>query len=129
MLRGIDANTRELAKSTAIAKSIAFVLVAILAVNSTAAAAKEEVSEPVLSPFHGDIPGRRCWLGREAVTPARSNMKPVKIGDGLAVADDFRAYTIAFRFAYRTSHRACKATDQFFDAGVQIEPVPEEFGG
>ena len=56
-------------------------------------------------------------------------MKPVKIANGLAIADHDRAYITAFRFANRTADRAGKATGQFFRAAAQIEGMRVEFRG
>ena len=60
----------------------------------------------------------------ETVTPARLNMKPVKIVNRLAVADHPRAHIAAFGFANRTAHPAREAIGQFFNAAAQIKCVP-----
>jgi len=63
-------------------------------------------------------------LRGQTMTPARLNMKPIKIVNRLAVAHHPRAHIAAFGFANRTAHPAREAIGQFFNAAAQIKRVP-----
>ena len=76
-----------------------------------------------------DVQEKRRRLRRETVTPARLHMKPVKIANGRAIADDDRAHIVAFCFANGPAHRTGEASDQLFGAATQIECVPIKFRG
>src|SRR5213596_864480 len=80
----------------------------------------ETRSDDVLVNIHE----KRDGLWGETMTPARLNMKPVKIVNRLAVADHPRAHIAAFGFANRTAHPAREAIGQFFNAAAQIKRVP-----
>src|SRR5438034_3336783 len=84
----------------------------------------ETRSDDVLVNIHE----KRDRLRGETMTPARLNMKPVKIVNRLAVADHPRAHIAAFGFANRTAHPAREAIGQFFNAAAQIECVPVKPG-
>src|SRR6266576_5676911 len=76
-----------------------------------------------------DVQEKRRWLRRETVTPARLNMKPVKIANGRAIADDDRAHIAAFCFANGPADWTGEATGQLFGAAAQIECMPVKFRG
>src|SRR4029077_6548769 len=64
---------------------------------------------------------------RETVSPARLNMKSVKIANGRAIAHDDRAHIAAFCFANGPAHGTVKAIGQIPPAAAQIECMPVEF--
>ena len=76
-----------------------------------------------------DVQEKRGRLRRETVAPARLNMKPVKIANGRAIADDDRAQITAFCFANGPADWIGEATGQLFGAAAQIECMPVKFRG
>ncbi len=76
-----------------------------------------------------DVQEKRRRLRRETVTSARLNMKPVKIGDGRAIADNGRAHIAVFCFANGPADWTGEASGQFFGAAAQIECMPVKFRG
>ena len=76
-----------------------------------------------------DVQEKRRRLRRETVTPARLSMKPVKITNGRAIADDGRNYIAAFCFANGPADWTGEASAQLFDAAAQIECMPVKLRG
>src|SRR5947208_16722771 len=76
-----------------------------------------------------DVQEKRRRLRRETVTPARLNMKPVKIINGRTIADDDRAHVAAFRFANGPADWTGGASAQLFGAAAQLECMPVKFRG
>jgi hypothetical protein len=61
------------------------------------------------------------------VTPPRLDVEPVKILNGLAIADHGRAYIAAFRFANSATDLTVEAIGQFNAAAAEIEYMSVEF--
>src|SRR2546430_17627921 len=76
-----------------------------------------------------NVQEERCRLRWETVTPTRLDVKPVKIVNALAIANNERADIAPFCFPNRAAHWAVEAFVLFFTMAWQFHGVSVDFCG